>query len=719
MGVRIALAGNPNSGKSTLFNSLTGSNQYVGNWPGVTVEKKEGNYKKDKEIVITDLPGIYSLSPYTLEEVVSRDYLLNELPDVIIDVIDASNIERNLYLATQLAEIGIPMVLALNMMDIVEKNKDSIDIKKLEQHMGCKVVEISALKNRGLDSLIDVAVEVAKEKKDISQMETFNPEVEKYIKKIEDSVSALKSNHSARWYAIKLFEADSKISDHIVVSENEQKLIDAIIEEAEEEFDDDGEGIITDARYEFVSKVTSASVKKGRKGLTTSDKIDRVVTNRILALPIFAVIMTFIYKVAIDFVGGPITDWVNDVFFGEMIGGGIETFLTGIGTADWLISLVVDGIIAGVGGVLGFLPIIATLYLFLAILEDIGYMSRIAFILDRIFRKFGLSGKSFIPILIGTGCSVPGIMATRTIENDNDRRMTIVVASYMPCGAKMDIIALFGAAIFVGKWWFAPISYFIGIGAVIITGVILKKTSRFHGDPAPFVMELPEYHAPSMYNVFKSTFDRCKSFVIKAGTIILIASVAVWLLSNISTSGEFHTFEDSSSNSILAAVGNFFAPIFSPLGFGNWMATVASVLGLVAKEIVVSTYGVVAGLGAELGAEDLSMIQYVASTFTTVSAMSFMVFNQLTIPCFAAVGAIRQEMNDSKWTAFTLIFQFGFSYVMALMVYQFGRILVLGESPDIWTGVAVVCLLTILYFLFRKNPNDKKNLSVDDAVAHE
>ncbi len=706
MSIRIALAGNPNSGKSTLFNALTGSNQYVGNWPGVTVEKKEGKLKKDHEVLLTDLPGIYSLSPYTLEEVVSRDFLLNETPDVIIDVIDASNIERNLYLATQLAEIGVPMVVALNMMDVVEKNGDRINTKELEKELGCRVVEVSALRKRGLDELIAVAKSMAGQHPAV--METFDAELEGYIRRIEETVSALRSNPAKRWLAIKLFEEDKKLPESFHLTPGERDAVRAIVEEAKDAYDDDGEGIITDARYCFVSALTAGAVTKGRQGLTASDKVDRIVTNRFLALPIFAVIMTAIYYLAVVVVGGPVTDWVNDTFFGEIIGGNVQTFLEGMGTAEWLVSLVVDGIIGGVGGVLGFLPIIATLYLCLAILEDIGYMSRIAFILDRIFRKFGLSGKSFIPILIGTGCSVPGIMATRTIENEKDRRMTVIVASFLPCGAKTEIIALFAGSVFLGVWWFSPLLYFSGILAVIISGIILKKTAQFAGDPAPFVMELPEYHMPTAFNVFKSVYDRCKAFVIKAGTIILLATVAIWFLSNISVHGEFHVWDDASTDSILAAVGKFFSPIFAPLGFGDWMATVATALGLVAKEVVVGTYGVVAGLGSDLGADDPTMLEFAAQQFTMVSALSFMLFNQLNVPCFAAVGAIRQEMRSAKWTWFALLWQTGFAYAVSFMVYQFGRVLVLGEGANLWTALAGVVLIVMLYLLFRPDPNKKR-----------
>lgn len=704
--ITIALAGNPNSGKSTLFNNLTGSNQYVGNWPGVTVEKKTGKYRKDHEVSFTDLPGIYSLSPYTLEEVVSRDYLLDENPDVIIDVVDASNIERNLYLATQLNELGIPLVIALNMMDVVEKNGDKIDVKAIEKDLGCKVVEISALKNRNINELIDVAKSAAGTKPNV--MKTFPQEIEDYLLEIEEFES-LKDNKSKRWIAIKLFEEDEKIQEKFYLSPEENEKLAAIIKEASEKYDDDGEGIITDKRYDFVTKITKDSVKKGRSGLTTSDKIDRIVTNRFLALPIFALVMVAAYYVAINIVGGPVTDWVNDVFFTEWIGEGVRGLLENAGVVEWLISLVVDGIIAGVGAVLGFLPVIVTLFLFIAILEDIGYMSRIAFILDRIFRRFGLSGKSFIPILMGTGCSVPAIMGTRTIENDNDRRMTIMTASFMPCGAKTDIIALF-AAFIGGVWWYAPIWYLGGMAAVIVSGIILKKTKYFHGDPAPFVMELPEYHAPSAYNVFKATWNRAKAFVIKAGTIILLCTVVVWVLQNISVKGEFVDFESDSTETVLAWIGNRLSFIFKPLGFGDWMSTVATILGLVAKEVVVGTYGVVAGLGGDLEAGDVALNQFIAQQFTSVSAFSFVFFNQLTIPCFAATGAIKEEMGTKKWFLIAVGYQLVFSYTVALMIYQFGRVFVLNEPFGVGTVVALIVLAAYIYLLVRPDKYDPARL---------
>lgn len=704
--ITIALAGNPNSGKSTLFNNLTGSNQYVGNWPGVTVEKKTGKYRKDHEVSFTDLPGIYSLSPYTLEEVVSRDYLLDENPDVIIDVVDASNIERNLYLATQLNELGIPLVIALNMMDVVDKNGDKIDVKAIEKDLGCKVVEISALKNRNINELIDVAKSAAGTKPNV--MKTFPQEIEDYLLEIEEFES-LKDNKSKRWIAIKLFEEDEKIQEKFYLSPEENEKLEAIIKEASEKYDDDGEGIITDKRYDFVTKITKDSVKKGRSGLTTSDKIDRIVTNRFLALPIFALVMVAAYYVAINIVGGPVTDWVNDVFFTEWIGEGVRGLLENAGVVEWLISLVVDGIIAGVGAVLGFLPVIVTLFLFIAILEDIGYMSRIAFILDRIFRRFGLSGKSFIPILMGTGCSVPAIMGTRTIENDNDRRMTIMTASFMPCGAKTDIIALF-AAFIGGVWWYAPIWYLGGMAAVIVSGIILKKTKYFHGDPAPFVMELPEYHAPSAYNVFKATWNRAKAFVIKAGTIILLCTVVVWVLQNISVKGEFVDFESDSTETVLAWIGNRLSFIFKPLGFGDWMSTVATILGLVAKEVVVGTYGVVAGLGGDLEAGDVALNQFIAQQFTSVSAFSFVFFNQLTIPCFAATGAIKEEMGTKKWFLIAVGYQLVFSYTIALMIYQFGRVFVLNEPFGVGTVVALIVLAAYIYLLVRPDKYDPARL---------
>lgn len=716
MSITIALAGNPNSGKSTLFNALTGSNQYVGNWPGVTVEKKGGVYKKDKSVNITDLPGIYSLSPYTLEEVVSREYLIEETPDVIVNVIDASNIERNLYLTTQLSELGIPMVLALNMMDIVEKNGDVINTEFLSKTLGYPVVEISALRNKNIDRVVEVAREVAD--KSHIHINAFSDNVERVISSIEDCIENVSDSQYKRWYAIKLLERDSKATDKLNISNIDKEKIDEIVRQAEEDFDDDGEGIITDARYSFISGIISKTVKKGRQGLTKSDKIDRIVTNRLLAIPIFVVIITIVYYISVKVVGGGITDWVNNTFFGEIVGGNVQNFLEGAKVAPWLVSLIVDGIIGGVGAVLGFSPIIATLYLFLALLEDVGYMSRVAFILDRIFRKFGLSGKSFIPILIGTGCSVPGIMSTRTIENENDRKMTIMVGAFMPCSAKTEIIALFSASIFIGAkgWWFALVCYFAGILAVIVTGIMLKKTKMFSGDPAPFVMELPEYHMPRAINILRTTWDRLRAFFIKAGTVILIATIVIWLLENISTSFQFAEFSEG-SHSLLEALGRTIAPIFAPLGFGNWPSTVATIAGLAAKEVVVSTFGVVSGLGADVGGDSSSMIQYTTALFTSVSAMSFMLFNQLCIPCFAAVGAVREEMKDRKWTLFAVGYQLVFAYVISLIVYQLGSVLVLHNPVTIGTGVAVALLLFIIYMMVRRPKHLKEKSEVKRAVS--
>lgn len=711
MNITIALAGNPNSGKSTLFNALTGSNQYVGNWPGVTVEKKTGLYKKDKDVAITDLPGIYSLSPYTLEEVVSRDYLINEKVDVIIDVVDATNIERNLYLATQLSELGIPLVIALNMMDVVRKNKDFIDTKQIEKRLNCKVVEISALKGENIDHLVEVAKSYRGQKTE--EMKTFDDDVEKYLTEIENTVESIKKHKSRRWIAIKLFESDEKIRDEIKITAEEGKRVDDIIARAEEEFDDDGEGIITDARYDYVSNVTKDTVKKTRVGMTKSDKIDIIVTNRFLAIPIFVVVMTLIYLVAVKFVGGPVNDWWADKVLGETVPELVGGFLDNHGASPMISSLISSGIIGGVGAVLGFLPVIATLFLLVSILEDVGYMARIAFILDRIFRKFGLSGKSFIPILIGTGCSIPGIMGTRTIENENDRKMTITVASFMPCGAKTDIIAMFGA-ILGGVWWYAPLWYFAGILAVIISGVILKKTRLFQGDPAPFVMELPEYHAPSFSNVGKATLHRCKAFIIKAGTLILLCSIVIWLLSSISTTGEFIDFNEDAQESILSFVGNKIAFLFAPLGFGDWMATVATFFGLAAKEVVVSTYGVVAGLGAEADANTLKDV--LLANFNTISMFSFILFNQLTIPCFGALGAIKEEMGSSKWFRFAVIYQILFSYTISFMLYQIGSVLVLKTAFNVATAIACVIFVAYMYLLFRPNRYQKGSLEPNYSV---
>lgn len=701
MSISIALAGNPNSGKSTLFNNLTGAAQYVGNWPGVTVEKKSGRYKKDKSILLTDLPGIYSLSPYTLEEVVSRGFLLDSKVDVIIDVIDATNMERNLYLATQLSEIGVPVVLALNMMDVVERNKDKIDTAKLEKLLGIKVVEISALHNKNIDLLMETAKKEAGKTAESGKI--FPDNVEEALCEIAQ-FAAVSSLPSKRWLSVKLFENDKKILEKYALSKTEEEKLVSLRKNLEAEYEDDAEGIITDSRYSYVSSVTKECVMKKSSSLTLSDKIDKVVTNRFLALPIFACVMYAIYYFAVGIVGGPVNDWVNDTFFGEIVGGSLQGFLEGLHVSEWLVSLLVDGIVGGVGAVLGFLPVIVALFLCIAILEDSGYMARIAFILDRIFRRFGLSGKSFIPILIGTGCSVPAIMGTRTIENDNDRKMTIMVSSFMPCGAKTAVIALF-AAFFTDSWWYGPIWYFGGILAVIISGIILKKTRFFSGEAAPFVMELPEYHFPSVKNVLRATYFRGKAFVVKAGTVILLMTVVIWFLQNISVTGKFAAFDSASTDSILAFVGKKLAIIFAPLGFYNWMAAVSTILGLVAKEVVVGTYGVVAGLG-DVEEDAAPLIEVLRTQFNSVSVLSFVFFNQLTIPCFAAMGAIKSEMGDNKWFAFATLYQIIFSYTIALMIYQFGSLFLPGASFSAGTMAALVILAVYLYLIFR--PEGKK-----------
>lgn len=720
MSINIALAGNPNSGKTTLFNALTGSAQYVGNWPGVTVEKKEGLIKGSKEVNLIDLPGIYSLSPYTLEEVVSRDYLLNEKPDVIINLVDASNIERNLYLSTQLVELGIPTVIALNMIDVIRKRGDSIDIKKLSKDLGCPVVEISALKGIGLDNLIEEAKEAANVK-EFKPEHKFASDVESAISQIIDSVDSLRNHENARWFAIKLIEQDVKVVESFEFGPGENEKVQSIIDKLETAHDDDGESIITNERYVFISKVVSSSVKKKATGMTTSDKVDRIVTNRFLALPIFAGIMAFIYFLAISTIGTWGTDWVNDVLFGEIVPGAANSLLESVGASEVVQSLVVDGIIGGVGAVLGFLPQILVLFLCLSILEDIGYMARIAFIMDRIFRKFGLSGKSFIPILIGTGCSVPGIIGTRTIENDRDRRMTIIVTSFMPCSAKIPIIALIASALFGGAFWVATIAYFGAIAGIIVSGVILKKTRIFAGDPAPFVMELPQYHIPSFKNVVRHTYDRGKSFVVKAGTIILAATVLIWFLMSFTPSLQYIDFESDSTGSILAIIGKAIAPIFAPLGFGNWEATVATFTGLIAKEQLVSTLSIVTGGVAEIDYDAVEGATQLLKTFgkmlTPIGGMSFLMFNIFNTPCFAAIGAIRREMQSAKWTAFAILYQVIFAYSVSLIIYQVGGLLLGTVAFGPWTVVGFVVLAIMVYLLFRSyTPRDKTRLKVAPSV---
>lgn len=695
MGVKIALAGNPNSGKTTLFNALTGSNQFVGNWPGVTVEKKEGKLKDNKEVTITDLPGIYSLSPYTLEEVTARNYLIMERPDAILNIVDGTNLERNLYLSTQLMELGIPVVLAVNMMDVVRKSGDQIDIKLLGEKLGCKVVSISALKGEGVGEAVNMAVKMAQNKCETKAVHRFSLEVEGYLGEIERKLTGI-AEEQKRFYAIKLFERDEKLKGQMVQAPD----VSQIIAKAEEKLDDDAESIITDERYHYIASVTDGCVKKaGKEKMTISDKIDRVVTNRWLALPIFAAVMWLVYYVSVSTIGTVMTDWTNDVLFGEIIPPAAEKFLVSIHCAEWLRGLILDGIIAGVGAVLGFVPQMLVLFIFLAFLEACGYMARIAFIMDRVFRRFGLSGKSFIPMLIGTGCGVPGIMASRTIENDRDRKMTIITTTFIPCGAKLPIIALIAGALFDGASWVAPSAYFLGIAAVICSGIILKKTRLFAGDPAPFVMELPAYHMPTVGNVMRSMWERGWSFIKKAGTVILLSTVFIWFTSGFGiVDGQFGMVDDL-SDGFLAGIGRAFAWIFVPLGWGDWQAAVAAVTGLVAKENVVGTFGILYGFGevAEDGSEIWGTL---AVSMTAVSAYSFLVFNLLCAPCFAAIGAIKREMNHAGWTWFAIGYQCAFAYAVSLCIYQFGMLFA-GKEPGIGTMAALLVLIGFLYLLCR------------------
>lgn len=826
MSTKIALAGNPNCGKTTLFNALTGSNQYVGNWPGVTVEKKEGKLKGNKDVIIMDLPGIYSLSPYTLEEVVARNYLINERPDAIINIIDGTNIERNLYLTTQITELGIPVVIAVNMMDLVEKNGDKIDVRRLSKDLGCEVVEISALKGKGLKEAVEKAVKIAGKNTISAPMHRFDPEVEEALDKIEARLGDDIPQEQKRFFAIKLFERDDKISGLMKSVPD----VEAIITAVEDSMDDDSESIITGERYNYISNIIGDCCKKKNKGqLSISDKIDKVVTNRFLALPIFALVMILVYYVSVTTVGSWATDWANDGVFGDgwhlfgigtsqyeeaageydvqaqkmdafleaaqtkgintdavtealgaeegeadesavtafeqavagvttdaeitdeegevvetvpvtvndfkeaaaaeepdpanygvwvpgipvIIGDGLEA----AGCADWLQSLILDGIVAGVGAVLGFVPQILVLFIFLAILEGCGYMARVAFIMDRIFRRFGLSGKSFIPMLIGSGCGVPGIMASRTIENERDRRMTIMTTTFVPCSAKMPIIAMFAGAIFGGAWWVAPSAYFIGIAAIVISGIILKKTKMFAGDPAPFVIELPAYHVPTVVNVLRSMWERGWSFIKKAGTIILLSTVFIWFTANFGVAdGSFGMVEDM-SDSILAAIGSALAWIFIPNGFGDWQSTVATVTGLVAKENVVGTFGILFKVGSEVAETDATLWTAVAAHYTALSAFSFMVFNLLCAPCFAAMGAIKREMNNAKWFWFAVGYQTGFAYVISLIIYRLG-LLFTGGGFSVWTVIAIALLAGIIYLMARPyKESDTLNINMPAAKA--
>ncbi|MBQ9027288.1 MAG: ferrous iron transport protein B [Lachnospiraceae bacterium] len=698
MSLRIALAGNPNSGKTTLFNALTGSTQYVGNWPGVTVEKKEGKYKKQKDVIITDLPGIYSLSPYTLEEVVARNYLLKEKPDAILNIVDATNLERNLYLTTQCMELGIPVVIALNMMDIIEKNGDHINVKTLSDKLGVKIVEISALKGNGVDKAAEAAIDAAK-KKTAPAYPKFNEEVEQVLNSLCPILSGVPQDKQ-RWYEIKVFERDEKIGDQITY---DKEAAEKIIAAAEVKMDDDSESIITNERYEYITGLLEGSyVKKNAGSMTISDKIDRIVTNRWLAIPIFLVVMWVVYFLAINTIGAMGTDWVNDVLFGEIVPGAVEGFLDSIGTADWLKGLILDGIVAGVGAVLGFLPQMIVLFICLAFLEGCGYMARIAFIMDRIFRRFGLSGKSFIPMMVGTGCGVPGVMASRTIENERDRRMTIMTTTFIPCGAKLPIIGLIAGALFGNSAWVGWSAYVVGIAAIVISGIILKKTKMFAGDPAPFVMELPAYHIPTLSSVFHSVWERASSFVKKAGTVILLATILVWFMSSFGFyQGTFQMLpeEDFMEHSILAALGNTVAWIFAPLGWGSWKPAVAAVTGLIAKENVVGTFGILYKYGevSEMGEEIWANLQ---AEMSALAGYSFLVFNLLCAPCFAAIGAIKREMNNAKWTWFAIGYQCGFAYLASLCIYQIGSA-VTGNMNVIGLVVSLIVLAGTLYMLFK------------------
>lgn len=709
MAVKIALAGNPNCGKTTLFNALTGSNQFVGNWPGVTVEKKEGKLKGHKDVIIMDLPGIYSLSPYTLEEVVARNYLIGERPDAILNIVDGTNIERNLYLSTQLMELGIPVIMAVNMIDVLEKNGDKIHIDKLSKRLGCEVVEISALKGTGIQKAAEKAVALAQSKKTAAPVHEFSEEAERIIQTVEAKLTGIVPEEQKRFFAIKLLEKDDKIKEQMRTAPD----VSAEIGQMEEAFDDDTESIITNERYVYISSIIGECVTKQQKEkLTISDKIDRVVTNRWLTLPIFAAVMWLVYYVSVSTVGTIVTDWTNDVLFGEIIPPAIESLLVAVNCADWLQGLILDGIVAGVGAVLGFVPQMLVLFIFLAFLESCGYMARVAFIMDRIFRKFGLSGKSFIPMLIGTGCGVPGVMASRTIENDRDRKMTIMTTTFIPCGAKLPIIALIAGALFDGASWVAPSAYFVGIAAIICSGIILKKTKMFAGDPAPFVMELPAYHWPTVGNVLRSMWERGWSFIKKAGTIILLSTIVLWFLMSFGwVDGSFTMLEtEQLNNSILAAIGSAIAWIFAPLGWGDWKMAVAAVSGLIAKENVVGTFGILFGF-AEVAEDGVEIWGQLAGSMTAVAAYSFLVFNLLCAPCFAAMGAIKREMNNAKWFWFAIGYQTVLAYVVSLCIYQIGTLVTTGAF-GIGTVVAFLLVIGFIYLLFRPY-RESKTLNVN------
>ena len=711
MTIKIALAGNPNCGKTTLFNSLTGSNQFVGNWPGVTVEKKEGKLKGDKDVSIIDLPGIYSLSPYTLEEVVTRNYLIKERPNVILNIIDGTNLERNLYLTTQLMELGIPVVVAVNMMDIIEKNGDKLNTKNLSKELGCTVVEISALKGTGVMEAANKAVEVAKSGVLQIPKHKFAGCVEHALAHIEEAVIHNLPEEQQRWYAIKIFERDEKVIEQLKIAEKIATHVEEDIKRCEDEMDDDAESIITNERYVYISSIIEdCFVRRNKGGHTVSDKIDEIVTNRWLALPIFAVVMFIVYYVSVTTVGSILTDWTNDTLFGEWIIPAVQKGLDAISCAPWLSGLIVDGIISGVGAVLGFVPQMLVLFAFLAFLESCGYMARIAFIMDRIFRKFGLSGKSFIPMLIGTGCGVPGIMASRTIENDRDRKMTIITTTFIPCSAKLPIIALIAGALFNGASWVAPSAYFIGVVAIICSGIILKKTKIFVGEPAPFVIELPAYHMPTVSNILRSMWERGSSFIKKAGTVILLSTIFIWFSENFGFADGGFGMVDNMNDSILASIGGILAPIFKPLGWGDWKATVSAITGLIAKENVVGTFGILYGFGevAENGSEIWGSL---AGSMTALAAYSFLIFNLLCAPCFAAMGAIKREMNNAKWFWFAIGYQTLLAYCASLCVYQIGMLFTDGIF-GIGTVAAIIIIAIFLYLFFRPY-KESENLTVN------
>ena len=713
MSIKIGLAGNPNCGKTTMFNNLTGAKQYVGNWPGVTVEKKVGKLKGYNDVEIVDLPGVYSLSPYTLEEVVTRNFMIDDKPDAIINIIDASNIERNLYLTTQILELGIPTVIALNMIDVVEKRGDIINLDKITQILGCPVIKTSALKGTGTKEVALKAIEIAKNKTSNNFNMNFSQEVKSALNEIKALISSeklKKSDINDNWMAIKLFERDNNLLEKVNISNEVNNKIENIISKCEKEFDDDAEGIITAERYEFIGSIVSKIIKKKDNSKhTISDKIDKVVTNRILALPIFALIMWGVYYISVSSLGAILTDWTNDTLFGEIIGENVAAFLENIGTAPWLQGLINDGIIGGVGAVLGFVPQIMLLFFLLAILEDCGYMARIAFIMDRIFRKFGLSGKSFIPVLISSGCGVPGIMATRTMENDKDRRITIMLTTFIPCGAKLPIIALFAGAIFGGASWVAPSVYFLGIFMIIICGIILNKTKVFKGEPAPFVMELPQYHIPSFKGVILHMWDRAKAFIVKAGTIIFVACAVIWFTSSFSWTLQMVDAQDS----ILASIGKVIAPIFAPLGFGNWQSAVSTLTGFVAKENVVGTFGVLFGI-AEAAEDTPVLLTQIGSMFTAASGLAFIAFNMLNAPCFAAIGAIRREMGSWKWMWITIGFQTLTAYIVALMINQIGSF-ILGTGSLIGAIGSVLIAVFAISIAVLSGRDIKSNKKVTNA----